>query len=47
MFNKVKRVSPLTDFKPDVQFSEVVTEMHDVKPLFENYLSSATETTIL
>lgn len=35
MFHKVKSVSPLTDFKLSVQFSEGVTKLYDVKPLFE------------
>lgn len=35
MFHKVKNVSPLTDFKLSVQFSEGVTKLYDVKPLFE------------
>ena len=36
MFHKVKSVSPLADFKLSVQFSEGVTKLYDVKPLFEN-----------
>ena len=35
MFHKVKSVSPLADFKLSVQFSEGVTKLYDVKPLFE------------
>ena len=36
MFHKVKSISPLADFKLSVQFSEGVTKLYDVKPLFEN-----------
>ena len=35
MFHKVKSISPLADFKLSVQFSEGVTKLYDVKPLFE------------
>jgi len=35
MFHKVKSVSPLPDFKLSVQFSEGVTKLYDLKPLFE------------
>lgn len=35
MFHKIKNVSPLADFKLSVQFSEGVTKLYDVKPLFE------------
>ena len=35
MFHKVKSVAPLSDFKLSVQFSEGVTKLYDVKPLFE------------
>lgn len=35
MFHKVKNVFPLEDFKLSVQFSEGVTKLYDVKPLFE------------
>lgn len=35
MFHKVKNVSPLPDFKLSVQFSEGVTKIYDVKPLFQ------------
>ena len=35
MFHKVKSVSPLADFKLSVQFSEGVTKLYDLKPLFE------------
>ena len=34
MFHKVKSVSPLTDFRLSVQFSEGITKLYDVKPLF-------------
>ena len=35
MFHKVKNVAPLSDFKLSAQFSEGVTKLYDVKPLFE------------
>ena len=35
MFHKIKSVSPLTDFKLSVQFSEGVTKLYDMKPLFK------------
>ena len=35
MFHKVKSVAPLSGFKLSVQFSEGVTKLYDVKPLFE------------
>ena len=35
MFHKVKSVSPLADFKLSVQFSEGVTKLYDMNPLFE------------
>ena len=35
MFHKVKSVSALPDFQLSVQFSEGVTKLYDVKPLFE------------
>ena len=35
MFHKIKNVSPISDFKLSVQFSEGVTKIYDVKPLFE------------
>ena len=35
MFHKVKSVSPLSDFKLSVQFSEGVTKLYDLKPLFK------------
>jgi hypothetical protein len=35
MFHKIKNVSALTDYKLSVQFSEGVTKIYDVKPLFE------------
>ena len=34
MFHKVKSVSPLPEYKLSVQFSEGVTKIYDVKPLF-------------
>ncbi|MGM9602447.1 MAG: DUF2442 domain-containing protein [Faecousia sp.] len=35
MFHKVKNVSALPDFRLSVQFSEGVTKLYDIKPLFE------------
>ena len=35
MFHKVKNVAPLADFKLSIQFSEGVTKLYDLKPLFE------------
>lgn len=35
MFHKVKSVSPLPDFKLSVQFSEGLTKLYDVSPLFD------------
>lgn len=35
MFHKVKSVAPLAGFKLSVQFSEGVTKLYDVAPLFE------------
>ena len=35
MFHKVKNIFPLPDYKLNVQFSEGVTKIYDVKPLFE------------
>lgn len=35
MFHKVKSISALPEFKLSVQFSEGVTKIYDVKPLFE------------
>lgn len=35
MFHKVKNVSALPEYKLSVQFSEGVTKIYDVKPLFE------------
>lgn len=35
MFHKVKSVSPLADFMLSVQFSEGVTKLYDLNPLFE------------
>ena len=35
MFHKVKNVFPISDFKLNVQFSEGVTKVYDMKPLFE------------
>lgn len=34
MFHKIKNVSPLPEYKLSVQFSEGVTKIYDVKPLF-------------
>ena len=35
MFHKIKNVSALPEYKLSVQFSEGVTKLYDVKPLFE------------
>lgn len=35
MFHKVKSVAPLSNFTLSVQFSEGVTKLYDLKPLFE------------
>ena len=35
MFHKIKNVVPLSDYKLSVQFSEGVTKIYDVAPLFE------------
>lgn len=35
MFHKVKSISPLPEFQLSVQFSEGVTKIYDLKPLFE------------
>lgn len=35
MFHKIKSVSPLPDYRLSVQFSEGVTKLYDVKPLFD------------
>ncbi len=35
MFHKIKAVSPLPEYRLSVQFSEGVTKIYDVKPLFE------------
>ncbi len=35
MFHKIKNVSALSEYKLSVQFSEGVTKIYDVKPLFE------------
>ena len=35
MFHKVKNVAPIPDFKLSVQFSEGVTKLYDMKPLFD------------
>ena len=37
MFHKVKSVSALPNFKLSVQFSEGVTKLYDVKPLFAKW----------
>ena len=34
MFHKVKSVAPLSEFRLSVQFSEGVTKIYDMKPLF-------------
>ena len=35
MFHKIKSVTPLSDFKLNVQFSEGVTKLYDMKLLLE------------
>lgn len=35
MFHKIKNISPLAEYKLSVQFSEGVTKLYDIKPLFE------------
>ncbi|MBQ9749430.1 MAG: DUF2442 domain-containing protein [Clostridia bacterium] len=42
MFHKIKNISALPDFKLSVQFSEGVTKIYDVKPLFEKIQFFAT-----
>ena len=37
MFHKVKNVSALSDYRLCVQFSEGITKIYDVAPLFEKY----------
>ena len=39
MFHKVKAVSALPDYRLSVQFSEGVTKLYDVKPLFAKWES--------
>lgn len=34
MFHKIKTISPLPEYKLSVQFSEGITKIYDVKPLF-------------
>ncbi len=35
MFHKIKNVAPLPDYKLSIQFSEGVTKIYDMNPLFE------------
>ena len=35
MFHKIKNVAPLPDYRLSVQFSEGVTKIYDIKPLFD------------
>jgi hypothetical protein len=35
MFHKIKNVSAISDYKLSVQFSEGVTKVYDIKPLFK------------
>ena len=35
MFHKIKNAVPIADFKISVQFSEGVTKLYDMKPLFD------------
>ena len=37
MFHKIKAVNALPDFRLSVQFSEGVTKIYDVKPLFKKW----------
>ncbi len=37
MFHKIKHISPLSEFRLSVQFSEGVTKLYDLKPLFEKF----------
>ena len=37
MFHKIKSVRPLPDRRLSVQFSEGITKIYDVKPLFEKW----------
>ena len=34
MFHKIESVTPLSDYKLSIQFSEGVTKLYDMKPLF-------------
>ncbi len=35
MFHKIKSVTALPDFRLSVQFSEGITKIYDIKPLFD------------
>ncbi len=35
MFHIIKNIAPITDFRLSVQFSEGVTKVYDIKPLFD------------
>lgn len=35
MFHKIKNVSPLPNYRLSVQFSEGITKLYDIKPLFD------------
>lgn len=37
MFHKIKDVNPMSDYRLSVQFSEGVTKVYDVKPLFDKF----------
>lgn len=37
MFHKIKYAAPLPDFRLSIIFSEGVTKVYDMKPLFEKY----------
>lgn len=37
MFHKVKNVTPLPDYRLSIQFSEGVTKLYDLKPLFDKF----------
>ena len=39
MFHKIKNVFPLPEYKLSIQFSEGITKLYDIKPLFETMTS--------
>ena len=42
MFHKIKNVFPLPEYKLSIQFSEGITKLYDIKPLFETMPSFRT-----